>query len=131
MSHKDFEFQHPAGLRIHRHLREAELTAALPQTAAAPMGADWAAYQLPPFKDGQTVVGCRLHFQSGALKSVDLWDAADRHGTSWNDWSEHKERQRAESIRGWLRAQGYRGGRAISIGYDPKNGSGEATVNYD
>lgn len=132
----DFEFHHPAGLRISRHLSDAELISVLPEvdTSKTDMRTGWVWYRLPPFKDGEVVVGIALGFNSGVLESVTLTDAHTKHGTGWNEWSEEKERFRAASIGSWLGSKGYPVGTfswgSIWAGCDSKGGFGSASVQY-
>ena len=132
----DFEFHLPAGLRISRHLNETELISTLPEAGASKtdMRTGWVWYRLPPFKEGEVIVGIGLGFNSGVLESVTLTDAHTKYGAGWNEWSEEKERLRVASIGSWLASKGYTVGTfswgSVWFGYDAKGGLGSASVQY-
>ena len=132
----DFEFRHPTGLSISRHLSETELILALPEAGASKtdMHTGWVWYRLPPFKDGEVVVGITLGFHSGVLESVTLTDAHSKYGAGWSEWSEENELLRAVSISAWLSSKGYPVGTfawgSVWAGYDAKGGFGAASVQY-
>ena len=129
-----FEIRHPAGLPITPFLREQELLAALPSCAQEKrsMGNGWVWYSLPRFEADGKVIVISLAFRESLFKELHVSDASARFGTGWDEWSEEKERQRAESSAEWLRSLGFQAGRyswgEVWGGYDPKGGFGLAGV---
>jgi len=94
----------------------------------------WVWYRLPVFIDEGITVGIALGFNGGTLEQISLSDVDPKFGTGWSEWSEEKEKQRAESIGNWLTGKGYRTGAyewgGVWAGFDPKGGFGTATVRY-
>ena len=76
-----------------------------------------------------------LCFRLGLLDSISIAASDAELGSSWSDWSEEKERTRAERTAAWLAAQGYVSGTftwgEIWAGYDAKAGSGSAVIRYN
>ncbi len=52
-------------------------------------------------------LGMSLCFFKGQLEMISLAVCDDRFGTSWDDWSEVKERDRTEATRLWLEEVGF------------------------
>ena len=96
------------------------------------MGTGWTWYRLPPFEDNGVSVAISVGFHIGELRQVTLTDAGAQFGTSWAEWSEQRETQRAESITNWLAQRGLQPGNynwgSISAGYDTKGGLGSASI---
>ena len=76
-----------------------------------------------------------LEFCGEALMRVELCNADDQYGKSWNDWSEEKELLRKRSHDEWLkRVLGdgdyvFPWGRVVSV-YDQKGGTSRIIVEY-
>ena len=129
----DFIFDHPSGLRISRALRETEV-ATLEGVSKRDMGTNYVWYSLPNRNSGSENILISLCFHSGTLDSISIAIDDPDLGSSWSDWSEQKERMRADRTEAWLAAQGYPTGTypwgEIWAGYDPKGGSGSAGIRY-
>jgi len=98
------------------------------------MHTGWVRVQLPPFQDGEVLVALSVAFNAGVLESITLTDARPEFGANWGEWSEARERLRAESIGTWLTSKGFPAGKypwgVVGWGYDAKGGSGSAVVRY-
>jgi hypothetical protein len=136
MADSSFELLHPLGVSITKALSQDALVRALPDVGATrrDMGTGWTWYRLPSFQDEGTHVTMALGFEVGALKQIILSDSNPEFGSNWNEWTEAKERRRAESIRTWLGRQGIVSGDhkwgSVWAGFDPKGGSGCAAVRF-
>lgn len=136
MTVKEFRLLHPAGLCVSRGLTEESFrdSAVGRDTLPTDMGTGWVWYHLPVFTDGGITVGIALGFNGGQLEKISLSDVDPKFGTGWSEWSEEKERQRAESIGNWLIGKGYQAGAyewgSVWADFDPKGGFGTATVRY-
>lgn len=132
-----FELLHPQGLRIARGLGAKQLVgdhAALIERCSEP-GDGWAMYRLHPWMDGGLCLGVDLMFRHGLLAECHLWHDDDAlYGSSWDDWSERKERQRARALRDWLAARGspvgVYGWGEVWASYEPRRGFGGGGVRY-
>lgn len=130
----EFILEHPSGLRISRHLKEAEV-AVLEGVVRREAGADCLWYTLPPFASGGMDLVVSLYFFRGRLGSLNLAPSdPGTGGSGWDAWSEKCERKSAELAKGWLKAMGYRTGThawgEVWAGYDAKSGWGGGTVRY-
>ncbi len=98
------------------------------------MGTGWAWYSLPRFEDRAVVVSITLGFEGSRLSQLELLDGNPKFGIGWDNWSEQNEKLRADSIGGWLTAQGFPSGRytwgEVWSGYDPRGGFGSAGVRF-
>ncbi|MFC6226036.1 hypothetical protein ACFP2F_22525 [Hymenobacter artigasi] len=78
-----------------------------------------------------------FYFYENRLRMVSLGVSRTRTALlgSWADWSERAERQRAEELKAWVRAEVGREGRfpwgTITADYDEKSASSGITINYD
>jgi len=132
-----FELLHPQGLRIARGLASAQLMgshAALAEKRSEPRDG-WATHRLHPWVDGGLRLGVDLMFRHGLLAECHLWHDDDAlYGSSWDDWSERRERQRARALRDWLAAHGspvgVYGWGEIWAHYEPRSGFGGGGVRY-
>lgn len=136
MANKEFQLQHPSGLRISRDLSEESFLDSLAGRNAiiTDMQTGWVWYRLPEFHDDDVIVGIALGFNSGRLIDVSLSNCDPKYGAGWNEWSVEKEKLRAESIGNWLASKGYPIGThdwgGVWAGFDAKGGFGSATVRY-
>ena len=136
MSARTFELLHPVGLLVSARLSESDLLVTFPAVGSTKrdMQTGWTWYSLPDFTDGGVVVSVSLGFRDGHLAVLELFDANKKYGRTWDDWSEEKERSRAQSIGGWLARRGFQQGKYewgdVWFGFDPKGGSGSAGVRY-
>ncbi|MEO8585600.1 MAG: hypothetical protein ABI584_05525 [Acidobacteriota bacterium] len=131
----EFILVHPAGIRVSRELKERQLVAT---GLVGPGERDrlnmWMWYGLPPYKDEQLVLKVSLGFKSGKLDVISLMNLDPKFGNSPAEWSEGKERKRAESLDLWLTARGFPPGRytwgTVSVVFDEKSGGGSAGVQF-
>lgn len=130
----EFIFDHPSGLRISRGLREADV-ASFPGVGRRDMGTGYVWYSLPNGNSECDPILMSLCFQAGSLNSISIALNDPDLGSSWADWSEEKERTRADRTEAWLGAQGYPTGNyswgEIWAACDPKGGSGGAGIRYN
>ncbi|BEP96964.1 hypothetical protein GmRootA79_53490 (plasmid) [Acidovorax sp. A79] len=137
-----FELHHPDGLRIACGLEEtvlldrhAALVVVPRASRAVVQESDWTWHRLVPWSDGGFMVGIELAFFRGALSECLLFhDDDSRYGRDWNEWSERKERRRAQALSDWLAARGWAAGRygwgEVWVGYEPRTGLGGGWVRY-
>ena len=129
-----FVLNHSCGVSLRTGLSESDLLASLPMLAGAgrDMRTGWVWYRLPVFQDSEVLVSIAAGFHLGVLEMLLVSDSSPRFGSNWDDWSESKERDRAASISSWLSSKGYSSGEyvwgSIWSGYDPKGGSGCASI---
>ena len=87
---------------------------------------------LPAMADTGVSVGASLGFWHGQLEAISLSDTDPTFGANWDDWSEAKEKRRAESIGSWLTGKGLPPGPygwgSVWCGYDSRGGGGSATI---
>jgi hypothetical protein len=130
----EFIFDHPSGLRISRGLREAEVST-LEGVGRRDMGTGYVWYSLPSRNSESDNILMSLCFHSGTLDSISIAMNDPDLGSSWSDWSEEKERMRADRTGAWLAAHGYPTGTyawgEIWAAYDPKGGGGSAGIRYN
>ncbi len=127
-----FVIEHPAGVRISRDLSERDLVAFGPPEPDARHFWDW--YTLPPFQEGRITLLIGLGYKSGKLEVISLQNIDPQFGSSPEEWSEAKERARAESLRVWLISKGFAPGQypwgEVSVVFDEKAGGGSAGVRF-
>jgi hypothetical protein len=95
-------------------------------------------YQLAePLHLDEQLVSAQLYFKAESLKSISLAFGDKRFGTSWDDWSEAKERARQSAHLKWLR--GFLDGKGprwrfawgiIESIYDQKSGGSSIEISY-
>ena len=99
------------------------------------MGTGYVWYSIPHGGTEPFNILMSLCFRSGILDSVSMAVNDSDIESTWSDWSEDKERTRADRTETWLTAQGYPCGTypwgGIWASYDPKCGSGSAGVRYN
>ena len=134
MHSREFTFNHTAGIRISRNLRECDVSG-LDGVTRRDMGTGYVWYSIPCSESDPTNILFSLCFHSGILDSISLAVCDAALGSSWNDWSEDKERMRAKLTEDWLAANGYTTGSypwgEIWAGYDPKGASGGGGIKYN
>ena len=134
LNSKEFDLQHPSGLRIHRGLSEVD-TENTPGVSRSDMQTGYVWYRLPTSLMGSQRVAMSLCFFKRQFDSISLAVSEERFGLSWNDWSESKERDRTEATRLWLEEIGYPVGEyswgRIWAEFDAKGGSGGGGVRFN
>ena len=129
-----FVLNHSSDISLCAGLSESAFLASLPMLAGngRDMRTGWVWYRLPAFEDSGVLVSISAGFNLGVLEMLLLSDSSSKYGSSWDDWSEARERDRAASITKWLSAKGYSSGQygwgSVWSGYDPKGGSGCASI---
>ena len=84
--------------------------------------------------DGKVIL-VLLYFYEQCLESIELANASEEFGQTWDDWSPVKEMKRKESHDRWLKEQtGYTSHvyswGEIDSSYDPKSGGSSITIRY-
>ena len=134
MQTPEFTFDHPSGLRISRDVRESDV-ASLEGVSMRDMGTGHVWYSVPSVASESNEILMSLCFRFGILDSISIAASYADLVSSWSDWSEEKERTRAERTAAWLAAQGYVPGTftwgEIWAGYDTKGSSGGAVIRYN
>lgn len=122
------------GIRVSRELTERQLIAAHLGPGKRDRLNEWTWYFLPEYREGDLVLRVGLGFKSGKLDAISLMNIDSRYGSSPAEWSEAKERDRAESLRVWLTAGGFAPGKyawgTVSVVFDEKAGGGSAGVRF-
>lgn len=126
---------HPCGVAISRRLLARDLDG-IGGVNVRNMSMGYCWYDLPTTDIDGKRVSISLCFNEGSIHLLQLALADPKiYGAGWNDWSEAKERRRANDTKNWLKAMGYSTGRfawgEIWAGFDPKGGSGCAAIRYD
>jgi hypothetical protein len=100
------------------------------------MGNGYIWYRLEPSDiDGEKIT-FSLCFYHGRCNSISLAIYnPEKYGCGWDDWSESKEKSCAEDTANWLNKIGFPVGKyswgEVWAGYDPKGGSGHATIRFN
>lgn len=100
------------------------------------MGNGYVWYTIPEHQIlGKNVI-FDLCFLNGKIYSINFWLHDDTlYGSSWDDWSEEKEKLRADDTVSWVIAIGYQPGKyswgEIWAGLDKKEGLGGGGVRYN
>jgi len=135
MAQKEFLVRHQCGVVISRELKEFAM-AEIGNIEKRDIGNGYVWYSLPKAEVLGKNVLFSLCFFKGNLSRVDF-SLSDPmlYGSSWDDWSEEKERLCASHTRQWLSDNGYYLGLyswgEIWANYDPKGGSGGGGVIYN
>jgi hypothetical protein len=106
MSAKPFTLVHPAGLRIHPRLTEAEAASAAARRSRNAR-TQYAWYDLPAAVIGGDEVGLSLCFYRGRLRGISLALVDEKYERSRAESSEAIERCRAEATREWFGRIGF------------------------
>lgn len=130
-----FILQHPAGIRISRELTEQQLLAT---QLAGPGQRDrlnlWVWYCLPSFDEKPVVLSVWLGFKAGKLEVISLKDIDPQISDTPANWTEVRERDRAERISRWLTSKGFPPGNyewgTVAAVFDEKIGSGFAEIQF-
>lgn len=130
----EFVLEHPRGIIISRDLSESEVHR-LEGTKKNDMSTGYVWYSLPLSAINGSSVAISLCFHQGVIDSLNMALVDPTlYGGSWSDWTEDKERLRAQHTEDWLRTIGYTPGTfawgEIWAGYDVKGGNGHAGVRY-
>ena len=134
---REFEFQYPNGPLIKRGLFEStirEIQESL-HIQRRDMNTGWVWYELPPCTDKGVKLGISLAFFKGVLRQVTIAHIDETlYGSGWNEWSEQKEKLRAQNTAVWFAKHGYSLG-SFSWGsmwadFDAKSGFGSGGVRY-
>lgn len=133
MKTREFSHEHARGVRIHRKMGEFE-AALLDGVERHDMKTGYVWYYLRDEVANPGRLNVGLCFHHGELKIVSLSVRDDDLGSSWDDWSEEKERQRARRTEEWLAEHGFPTGEhawgSIWAGFDAKGGYGSAVVQF-
>ena len=128
-----FSLKHPCGLRVERALHESSLSTRA-DVEARDMRNGYVWYRLPSAEIVGHQIAMSLCFYRGALESISIADEDLRYGASWDDWSEEKERARADATKRWFAALGYEVGSypwgEVWTGFDAKSASGGGGVRF-
>lgn len=133
-----FEFSHPCGIKVGPALKETVIKEAIDATSeikVRDMNTGWIWYDLPIVITADKHMRMSLAFFSGVLCEIQLADTnSSLYGSSWNDWSESREKLRAKNTEGWLNELSFSIGSyswgQIWAGYDAKGGFGHAIIRY-
>jgi hypothetical protein len=129
----EFVLEHPCGLRIEKGLLESDASA-VDGVVVRNMKTGYVWYDLPETRIAGKPVVVGLCFFKRTLDSVVFAIPDPLYGASWDDWSESKERARAEATRNWLRSLGYPVGEyrwgIVYAEYDPRSGGGSGGVRF-
>lgn len=129
-----FVLEHPCGLRIERTLRES-LVQEVDGVTPSDMGTGHVWYRLPQAEIAGRPIAMSLCFYEQRLDSLSFADVHPEYGISWEDWSEAKEKARADATERWLEALGYAVGDydwgVVWAGTDPKTGGGGGGVRFE
>jgi hypothetical protein len=133
MKTSDFMLVHPCGFTISRHLTESDI-ANIDGITKQDMGTGYIWYSVPSADLSGSMVAVSLCFHKGILDRLQVAVETGGEAVSWDDWSEEKERLRAEHTDNWLSRIGYPPGKydwgEVWAGYDPKGGFGGGSVRY-
>jgi len=128
-----FVLEHPCGLRVERSLQES-LVQQVDGVSSRDMGTGYVWYRLPLAEIAGRRISMSVCFHEHRLESLSLADVDPEFGTSWDDWSEAKEKARADATKRWLEAVGYPVGDydwgVVWAGTDPKTGDGGGGVRF-
>lgn len=128
-----FSLEHPCGLHIERGLRESTLSNRV-DVEVRDMHTGYVWYDLPKAEITGHQIAISLCFCRGTLESISVADTDDSYGADWDDWSEEKEKARAEATKRWFSALGYSVGSyswgEIWAEFDTKSASGGGGVRF-
>jgi len=133
-SMKRFQLKLTDGFMINSELIESHVSN-LSGISQRNMGNGYVWYTLPPSEIATETVTVDICFFQSNLESlkVSIFNP-DKYGHGWDDYSEHKQRLRAEDTKLWLKRLGYDVGKHqwgdIWAGYDLKSGSSFAVIRY-
>jgi hypothetical protein len=133
----------PAGAMMLGPATQREAFLASPLGArAAPLvkNEPWCSWQVPGLRIGGLPFALGAYFHGAALSSLGFALIDKRFGSSWDDWSEEKERARDAAHKAWLVVQlgpsdapnalrSYPWG-SVSAGYDSKGGGSSIWIRY-
>jgi len=129
----EFALDHPCGLRIDRELQVSAVQS-IGGVTVSDMRTGYVWYRLPEAEIAGQHVAMSLCFYEHWLDSLSFAVIDPEFGSSWEDWSEQKERARAEATERWLALVGHEVGKypwgEVSAGFDPKGGGGAARVRF-
>jgi hypothetical protein len=119
---KHFAINHPLGFVIDANFDETKAIQAGTLTREIGNGHRW--YGLPTIKQGVTEIDVSLCYYATKLIHIHFTAQGDEFGTSWDDFSEEKERKRARKTEQWLTSinlkPGTYGWGTVWCGYDLK-----------
>jgi hypothetical protein len=129
-----FVLRHPCGLRIAQDLPEAEVRS-IDGVLTRDMRTGYIWYDLPESEIAGQVVGMSLCFFEGKLWHLNVAVVNEElFGGSWADWTEQKERDRAEATRRWFADVGYAVGTypwgIVYADTDMKTGDGGGGIRF-
>jgi hypothetical protein len=128
-----FRLKHPCGVLIQHGLTEPHVRP-LPGVMARDMGTGYVWCSLPRAEIAGQMISMSLCFFKHDLHSLRVAVLDDAPLQSWAEWSQEKERTRAEATRRWLAVVGYPVGKyswgTVYAGTDPKTGDGGGGINF-
>lgn len=87
---------------------------------------------MPTLNDGEFNIGISVCFFYGKLVHIGLAAAGNEFGTSWDDFSEEKEKARVKKTLSWLQKNDLKPGvydwGTVGCGYDQKASAGGAEI---
>ena len=131
---QEFKLDLQNGITLSSDLSESEI-AKMADINERNLGNGYVWYALSPIEIGGEAIIFSLCFFQSKIQVLNISVAnPDKYGSSWNDFSEAKEKLRAKDTEEWLFNIGYKVGKfswgEIWAGYDPKAGSGHAVIRY-
>lgn len=124
---------HPCGLRLDKGLLES-VASAVDGVVVRDMRTGYVWYDLPEAHIAGKRIQVGLCFFERALHSIGFALSDPLYGNSWAEWSESKERARAEATREWLESVGYPVGEygwgIVYAAFDPRGGGGSGGVRF-
>jgi hypothetical protein len=134
MQPPEFSIQTSLGITLCRCLNEADVVA-IPDVISKDMNNGYIWYYLPIIEVNTLNLTFSLCFHNTKLNSINfsIYNP-ELYGYGWNDWSEEKQKTRAEHTAQWLSDIGYSTGSfdwgEIWVGLDVKSGWGHGVVRY-
>jgi hypothetical protein len=130
-----FEIDTSEGIKISSDLNDEDVSS-IQNVHPRDIGNGYVWYWLPPTAIDNLNVVFGVCFFEGKLQSVNIsLSNPEIYGGGWDDFSEAKEKLRAQHTAEWLAKRGYKLGEfdwgSIWSGYDSKGGFGHAVVRYN
>jgi hypothetical protein len=125
-----FQIQYPDGILIDASINESSVQTFGSHSHTTDNNYSW--YSLPPLKDVEFNIGISACFFHRKLVHISLAAISSEFGTSWDDFTEEKEKARAKKTRAWLKKVSLDTGTyswgTVDCGYDAKAASGSASI---
>jgi hypothetical protein len=127
---KMLHIEYADGFVISAELSESAVQAYGQHSNTTSNGYVW--YSLPVLKDGEFNIGISLCFFHHKLVHISLAALGAEFGSSWDDFTEEKEKARVKKTKQWLIKNDLKPGTydwgTIDCGYDAKAASGSASI---